>query len=85
MAQDIEYLRQQGMAVSAGLGMETVMLSPQRINPDLYNAVIQYVPELLAEGLWGLMGKSRLGLAIRDEVAVIQGGKILEQRLNGQG
>jgi len=53
--EDLKNLEQRGIRVDAGRQMMRVSLTPQRQNPDLYNSVINAVPELLASAIWELL------------------------------
>jgi len=84
--EDIAYLQHNNMKVVSGLDMVSVKLSPMRTNPDLYNATIQYVPELFAEGLWSLMSETaRESLGIKREVDLIKRKDEVEKLLRGKG
>ncbi|MCX5711115.1 MAG: hypothetical protein NT060_04055, partial [Candidatus Omnitrophica bacterium] len=84
--EDVAELREHGLQVVADLDMVGVTLTPMRINPDLYNALIQYVPERFAEGLWRLMSdKLKAKLVMKDEVIVITKHAEVEKLLNSRG
>jgi len=84
--QDIAYLTRHGVKVVADSDMATVLLIQQRMNPDVFNSIIQYVPELLASGLWRLMSDSaKQSLTPRDEIVLIQRGREIEGLLRSRG
>ncbi|MBU3958517.1 MAG: hypothetical protein KKE91_01500, partial [Candidatus Omnitrophica bacterium] len=84
--EDIKNLETKGVKSHADLNMAVIKLTPQRMNPDLYNANIAYVPELFAEGLWELMDESTKSvLSTRDEVEVIKKHSRVEELLRERG
>ncbi|MDP2920996.1 MAG: 2-phospho-L-lactate transferase CofD family protein [Candidatus Omnitrophota bacterium] len=86
MQEDIAYLKQKNVQVLAGLDMVSVKLSPMRMNPDLYNATIQYVPERFAEGLWSLMSDTaKESLGTKSEIELIKRKDEIERLLRGKG
>ncbi|MBN1688230.1 MAG: hypothetical protein JW893_03945 [Candidatus Omnitrophica bacterium] len=53
--EEVERIRERGIAIDASHHMMDVILKPQRQNPDLYHAMVSAVPELLASAMWDLI------------------------------
>jgi|GEM_PF-4784765 len=83
---DIDYMKRNKIKMVSNLDMVSVKLSPMRMNPDLYNATIQYVPELFAEGLWSSMSDmAKASLGTKREVDLIKRKDEIEKLLHGKG